>query len=80
VAGAWAELPNPSGTPFDAALDSADGLFLFVRDSYRRHAKDLAVPRSYELAAPPSRNHSCRRSRRRGRRGAGHNTTQGCPG
>ncbi|MBM2620497.1 hypothetical protein JIG36_33810 [Actinoplanes sp. LDG1-06] len=53
VAGAWAELPNPTAIPFDAALDSADGLFLFVRDSYCRHAKDLTVLRPYELAALP---------------------------
>ncbi|MBG0566523.1 neuraminidase-like domain-containing protein [Actinoplanes aureus] len=53
VAGAWAELPRSSGTPFDAVLDSAHGLFLFVRDSYHRHAKDLAIPRPYELAALP---------------------------
>ncbi|MEU4233734.1 hemopexin repeat-containing protein [Nonomuraea sp. NPDC026600] len=53
VAGAWGGLPRESPTPFDAAMDSGEGLFLFVGGSYVRRSRTAAVPRPYERAALP---------------------------
>ncbi|MEU4421777.1 hemopexin repeat-containing protein [Actinoplanes sp. NPDC024001] len=49
VAGAWAELPPA----FSAALESADGLYLFLGDQYVRYATTGKVRRPYRLAALP---------------------------
>ncbi|OLB74336.1 MAG: hypothetical protein AUI14_23825 [Actinobacteria bacterium 13_2_20CM_2_71_6] len=53
LAGAWAELPGDTAPPFDAVLDSATGLYLFVGDGYYRHAKRGSVPRPYEYRSLP---------------------------
>ncbi|GAA3573423.1 hypothetical protein GCM10022419_062990 [Nonomuraea rosea] len=53
VAGAWGGLPRESPTPFDAAMDSDEGLFLFAGGSYARRAKTAAVPRPYERSSLP---------------------------
>ncbi|GLW09364.1 hypothetical protein Misp01_44930 [Microtetraspora sp. NBRC 13810] len=53
VAGAWGGLPRESPTPFDAAMDADEGLFLFVGGSYLRRAKTADVPRPYERTTLP---------------------------
>jgi hypothetical protein len=50
---AWGELPRAAAPPFDAALDSASGLYLFAGPDYVRYAKTGAVPRPYELTSLP---------------------------
>ncbi|WP_436762963.1 hemopexin repeat-containing protein [Streptosporangium sp. V21-05] len=53
VAGAWGGLPRESPTPFDAAMDSGEGLFLFAGAFYVRRARTAAVPRPYERTSLP---------------------------
>jgi hypothetical protein len=53
IAGAWGDLPRDGTPPFDAALDSDSGLYLFVDDSYVVHPKTDSVPRPYERTALP---------------------------
>ncbi|MGH3999561.1 MAG: hypothetical protein ACRDTJ_19125, partial [Pseudonocardiaceae bacterium] len=53
VAGAWAEMPRATGTPFDGVLDSETGLYLFSRGGYHRHSTTLTVRRPYELSSLP---------------------------
>jgi Tc toxin complex TcA C-terminal TcB-binding domain/Neuraminidase-like domain/Salmonella virulence plasmid 28.1kDa A protein/Hemopexin len=53
VAGAWGELPRDAAPPFDAALDSHAGLYLFVGAGYVLHSRTIPVPRPYELTALP---------------------------
>jgi receptor-binding and translocation channel-forming TcA subunit of Tc toxin/ABC toxin-like protein/neuraminidase-like protein/hemopexin/virulence plasmid A protein len=52
---AWGDLPSRTAplAPFDAALDSARELFLFIGNGYRRYPKDVTVRRPYELAGLP---------------------------
>jgi hypothetical protein len=53
IAGAWGELPRTGAPPFDAALDSESGLYLFTGDSYVLFSKTAPVRRPYELATLP---------------------------
>ncbi|WP_159079121.1 hemopexin repeat-containing protein [Plantactinospora sp. BC1] len=53
VAGVWGELPRDGSPPFDAALDSDSGLYLFVGDEYVVHSKTVPVRRPYERAGLP---------------------------
>ncbi|GAA4198043.1 hypothetical protein GCM10022252_47830 [Streptosporangium oxazolinicum] len=53
VAGAWGGLPRESPTPFDAAMDSDEGLFLFAGGFYARRPRVAAVPRPYERVSLP---------------------------
>ncbi|MFL5909959.1 MAG: hemopexin repeat-containing protein [Gaiellaceae bacterium] len=50
---AWGELPRSAAPPFDAALDSTLGLYLFVGPDYVRYDKTADVPRPYELTGLP---------------------------
>jgi hypothetical protein len=52
VAQAWGALPGTGAPPFDAALDSASWLYLFVGSSYARYSKPTDdVRQPYELTA-----------------------------
>ncbi|MBE1489282.1 hemopexin repeat-containing protein [Plantactinospora soyae] len=53
IAGNWGELPRAASPPFDAALDSGSGLYLFIDGHYVVHSKTVKVPRPYEQAELP---------------------------